>query len=249
MVAFPASDRVTFLDVQKSTLGTALDRGRGYRSIHGGGSWHPNGTTYALPTGGDIRIWNALTGNLIQRRTVSPPDIHTIDYSTDGRRLAIGELSGRVTMLDAATLAPVGHPVVLPDAVGRVALGRDNSTAVALTGIVQASGFRDESITEWHLLDLDAGTILDHGSLGVSAHVVDISPDGRYAAVGGHDGDLLVLDLDTGRAVRPPVRGHGQGTVVLSLAYSADGAQILTTAGTPRPSCGTAGPAWWTHRS
>jgi WD40 repeat protein len=60
--------------------------------------------------------------------------------------------------------------------------------------------------------------------------VVDISPDGRYAAVGGHDGDLLVLDLDTGHVVRPPVRGHGRGTLLLSLVYSADGAQILTTA-------------------
>jgi WD40 repeat protein len=231
MVALPTQDSVTFFDVRSNSIGNALDRGRGYRSISGGGTWHPDGRTYALPTGGDIRIWNAVTGDLVQSRTVSPPDIHTIDYSTDGRRLAIGELSGQVTMLDAATLSPVGHAVVLPEAVGRVSLGPDNSTAIALTGIVEASGFRDESITEWSLLDLDAGTVLDHGSLGFRAHLVDSSPDGRYAAIGGRDGELLVLDLDTGHAVRSPVRGHGQGSTLLSLVYSADGSQVLTTAG------------------
>jgi WD40 repeat protein len=230
MLAYPASHRVTFLDVSSSSLGEALDRGRGYRSDHGGGSWHPNGMSYALPTGGEIRIWNAVTGDLVRRRQVSPPDLDTVDYGTDGRRLAIGELSGRVTMLDAATLAPTGRPVVLPDAVGRVSLGPDGTTAVALTGTVDASGFRTESITDWNLLDLDAGEVRDHGPLGISGYVIDISPDGRYAAVGGHDGDLLVLDLDTGQVVRPPVRGHSQGSLVLSLVYSADGSQILTTA-------------------
>ena len=80
VLAYPASERVTFLDVQSSSLGPALDRGRGYRSSHGGGTWHPNGTRYALPTGGEIRIWNAVTGELVRRRQVSPSEINTIDY-------------------------------------------------------------------------------------------------------------------------------------------------------------------------
>jgi WD40 repeat protein len=67
---------------------------------------------------------------------------------------------------------------------------------------------------------------------------LDISPDGRYAAVAGGsladqvdvtgaDGMLAVIDLRAGRLVRPPVVAH-QG-VAFQLAYSPDGTRILTT--------------------
>jgi WD40 repeat protein len=89
------------------------------------------------------------------------------------------------------------------------------------------------------VLDLEAGTVEARGLLGMATGSwLDISPDGRYAAVAGGsladrvdvtgaDGMLAVIDLRAGRLVRPPVIAH-QG-VAFQLAYSPGGSRILTT--------------------
>jgi len=138
----------------------------------------------------------------------------------------IGELSGRVTMLDPSTLTPVGRPVRLKESVRSVAAGPDNRTAIALTGFDDASGFWVGSSPRWVLIDLEAGVVLDQGSLGFNGFVVDFSADGRRAAVGGFKGELAVLNLDTGEPVRPPRRIHD---LVTAVTYSADGTQLLTS--------------------
>jgi WD40 repeat protein len=46
--------------------------------------------------------------------------------------------------------------------------------------------------------------------------------------VGSAEGQLLILDLKTGEPVRPPVSQHDDA--VTSLAYSADGSRIVTSA-------------------
>ena len=155
------------------------------------------------------------------------PDISSIDYSTDGSRLVIGELSGRVTMLDPTTLEPVGRPVRLDESVSRVAAGPDNHTAFALTGDLDASEFWVSTNPRWAVVDLESGTVLDQGELGIDGYAVAFSPDGRHVAVGGRGGEVLVLDLETGEPVRPPVVGHDD--VVLSVTYSPDGKRLLTS--------------------
>jgi len=225
----PASSHVRFLDVHTGKVGPPLDRGTGYRPPHGEGSWHPDGVHYALPTGGQIRIWDARTGELITQGSPSGPFIRAIDYSPDGTRLVVGELSGRVTMLDATTLSPVGRPVRLDDAVCCVSAGPDNHTAIALTGFDEASGFWVgwNTATKWTLVDLDSGTVLNHGQLGFHGRTVAYSPDGQHIAVGGTDGHVLELDARTGEPLRPPVPGH-EGTVE-SLSYSPNSQRILTS--------------------
>jgi WD40 repeat protein len=70
--------------------------------------------------------------------------------------------------------------------------------------------------------------VLDEGALPVTApNRVDLSPDGRHAAVGAESGEVFVLDLETGAPVRPPVAGHDG--VILTLAYSADGRHLLSS--------------------
>ena len=155
-------------------------------------------------------------------------DIQSIAYSTDGSRLVIGELSGRVMTLDPATLAPLGRPVVLDDPVTRVAAGPDDATAVALTGTVDPSGFVFGATTQWSFVSLEAGRVLDHGRLDVDGTALDIAPDGSRAAIGGGDGEVLVLDLQNGEPLGPPVDVHD--SVVASLTYSEDGAWLLTSA-------------------
>ncbi len=224
-IAYPHEGHLTFFDVMANTVGAALPRGNGYR--RGGGSWHPDGDHYALATGGEIRIWSARTGQLAIKGRPSGPYVSGIDYSTDGSRLVIGELSGQVTMLDPTTLHSMGRPVRLDEPVCCVSAGPDNHTAIALTGFFNASGFWVGSSTRWVLVDLRSGTVVDEGALAINGRAVALSPDGRHGAVGGVGGELVLLDLDAGEPVRPPVVAHDDA--VLSLAYSADGQQLLTS--------------------
>ncbi|WP_281280831.1 BTAD domain-containing putative transcriptional regulator [Nocardioides guangzhouensis] len=226
----PTQSHVSFLDVDSGRVGTRLDRGHGYRPARGGGSWHPDGIHYALATGGEIRIWNAQSGRLTGMGRSSGPYVSAIDYSTDGSRLAMAELSGRVSMLDPTSLTPVGRSVELDEPVCCVSAGPDNHTALALTGPLDPAGFWAESITGWALVDLESGDVLDHDHVDMDLGRVAFSPDGRHAAIGGARsgrGEVLVLDTESGEPVRPPVVGHDG--VVDSLAYSTDGERILTT--------------------
>jgi WD40 repeat protein len=224
-VAYLSEDHVTFLDVGTNSVGQPLQRGQGYR--RSGGSWHPDGVHYALATGGEIRVWNARTGDLTVDGVPSGPYVSGIDYSADGSRLVLGELSGRVTMLDPATLQPVGRPVQLGQPVCCVSAGPDNHTAIALTGFDEASGFYVGASTHWVLVDLESGRVIEQGPLNINGREVAFSPDGRHAAIGGQGGEVLVLDLDSGEPVGPPVISHDDA--VLSLTYSPDGQKLLTS--------------------
>ncbi|MBA3781424.1 MAG: winged helix-turn-helix domain-containing protein [Nocardioides sp.] len=224
-VALPSDRKVLFFDVASGTSGSSLDRGDGYARIYG--SWHPDGIHYALATGGEVRIWDAQKSELVERARPSSRYVSGVDYSTDGARLVIAELSGRVTMLDPATLTPVGRTVRLGQPVGGVAAGPDNRTAIVLTGRLDASGFFVPSTAGWTLVDLVSGTVLDEGELGIDGKAVDYSPDGRHAAVGGAGGEVLVLDLGAGAPLGPPAVIANE--LVDSVTYSPDGARILAS--------------------
>lgn len=224
----PSASHVSFFDVSARKVVATVDRGQGYRPLHGEGGWHPDGVHYALATGAEIRIWNARTGKLTQRARPVGPRISAIDFSTDGSRLVIAEPSGRVSMLDSTTLTMVGHPAQLDEATCCVAAGPDNHTAIVLTGELDTAGFTVDSITGWALVDLRSGEVVRQGRLPMEGtQVVAVSPDGKQAAIGGKGGELLVLNTQTGEPLRSPVVGHDSG--VTTVAYSSDGDRILTT--------------------
>jgi len=216
---------IRFLDVEANTVGEPLERAEGYR--RGGGSWHPDGNHFALVTGGEVQIWDARTDALVRHGRPAGPEVSAVDYSTDGSRLVVGELSGRMTMLDAATLEPVGRPVVLDDAVCCVAAGPDNHTVFALTGNFTASNFWYGVGTRWMLVDLDDGAVVADGPLSINGRAVAVSSDGRQATVSSQDGEVMMLDLLTGKRVgQPDVSPHESST---SVKYSPDGRRFLTS--------------------
>jgi DNA-binding SARP family transcriptional activator/WD40 repeat protein len=227
LIALHDEEGIVFFDVASGTSGALLDRGDGYARPFG--TWHPDGVHFALATGGVVRIWDAKESKVVGRARPSGRYVSGIDYSTDGSRLVLGELSGQVTMLDPATLAPVGRRVRLEDPVGGVAGGPNNRTAIVLTGRLDASQYFVPSTTKWSLVDLVSGTVLDEGELGVDGEHLDYSPDGRHAAVSGRGGELLVLDLQTGAPLRSPAVIANE--VVDSVTYSPDGTSILAAGG------------------
>jgi len=226
-VAYQSPTGVTFLDVAAGKLGRALDRPSGSTGLWG--VWDPHGSRYALPTGDQVTVWDAPTGDVVVQGRPAGSDVTGIDYSTDGSRLAIADVSGAVVMVDPATLEPIGAPVRLEDVPCAVSLGPDNRTAFVATGVPKSAwGFWRIPCSDWALVDLESGSLLDTGTTGPEADIsrIDFSPGGDRVAVDG-SGGFVILDLETGQPVRPPVAVHDD--IVLSLLYSPDGSRILTS--------------------
>jgi WD40 repeat protein/DNA-binding SARP family transcriptional activator len=225
-VAYWASDRVVFLHVRSGRLRPPIRPPEG--AGQGRGSWHPDGVHYTRVAGGTVLVWDARRNRLVRESPVLEPQPVGVDHSTDGSRMAVITPSG-AALLESATLDPVAPPVRLDAAACAVALGPDNRTAMVLTAPPERLwSFWNVPCTGWTLVDLEAGTVRAQGALPVEAAGVDFSPRGGQAAVRGSGGEVLVLDLDTGAPVRPPVTGHDG--VVTTLTYSTDGERLVSSA-------------------
>ncbi len=65
----------------------------------------PSGNRLAvLYHDGNLAIWDVATGDLAQRALGRAQEVHTIDWSPDGKLLVSGGLLGSVTVWDAVTL-------------------------------------------------------------------------------------------------------------------------------------------------
>ena len=229
-IAYQDSTAITFYDVSAGRLGPTLDRPAG--SVKVAGAWDPHGSRYALPTGDHVAVWDARTGEVVSQGRPVDSDVRGVDYSSDGTRLAVADLSGAVVIVDPATLDPLGTRVQLDDTPCAVTLGPDNRTALVATGVPKTTwDFWNVPCSSWALVDLETGSVVDRGTLdlpGVGGiGRVDYSPDGDRVAM--IFSDLLVeLDLTTGQPLRPPVVAHdGSPTTFTSLTYSPDGRRDL----------------------
>jgi DNA-binding SARP family transcriptional activator/WD40 repeat protein len=228
---------VAFRDLRTGSETPVAPWGPGYR--HTIGAWHPDGLHYASAVGDRLVVRDMRTARRSESARLPGDRISEIDFTPDGTRLAVAEVSGRVTMLSTRTWDPVGRPVEVGDPVSWVQAAPDDRSVVVLTGGPGAQQLRVAPSPGWAVLDLENGTVESRGELGMAHGAwLDISPDGRYAAVAGGtlaeridatgaDGVLAVLDIRAGRLVRPPVIAH-QG-LAFQLAYSPDGSRILTT--------------------
>jgi DNA-binding SARP family transcriptional activator/WD40 repeat protein len=208
----------------------------GYRHTYG--AFHPDGRHFATTSDDEIRVWDA-DGEPTGQRTVLPGQrITEIDYTADGSRIAVSGLDGTVTMLDGTTLERVGTPVELGEPVSWVVARPDRRTAVVLLGGVEATGRFVVPNSGWAVVDLVDGVVVERGELEMRYHQwLDVSPDGRYAAVGGGDngdgalsgarGKVEVIDLTTGRGVAPAREWAGDQRS--QVVFSPDGTQLLTS--------------------
>ena len=193
----------------------------------GGGSWYSPRAEYLRAVGGTIYVWDGRTGRMRAGPHPVGDRVSEVDHSPDGSRVVISELSGTVTLLDGSTLQPVGRPVDLGGNVCCVALGPDNRTAFALIGGPERTFFWNDASDRWALVDLEEGKVVKEGSLGLGNGIwAAYSPDGRHVAAGGFDGDVAIVETETGQLVREPIRAHGD--IVPWLAFSADGSQVVS---------------------
>lgn len=222
-------------DYRDGSVGTILARD-GYRHTYG--AFHPDGRHFATTAGGRIMVWDEKEKLSVQRNAFPGQRITELDYTSDGSRIAVSELDGTVTMLDADTLKTVGTPVELSEPMSWVVARPDRRTAVVLLGGVEATGRFVVPNSGWALVDLVDGVVVRRGSLGMRyIHWLDVSPDGRFAVVtGGENGDgalsgaqgtVAVIDLSTGRLVAP-AREWG-GNPRSQIVFSPDGTQLLSS--------------------
>jgi len=164
-----------------------------------------------------IRFWNldeSAAGDIV------PDRLHADDYgnfcfSPDGRLMAGGCADNTVKVWDVATLKVRS---VLRNATYVAGFSKDGGELLTST--------RDGSPRWWNFQTQSTRQLPGYsGELG-RVISVDLSPDRRTAALGLARGEIQILDIDSGRSIGRPLRGH-QGAV-RSLAFSPKGDKLAS---------------------
>jgi WD40 repeat protein/DNA-binding SARP family transcriptional activator len=201
---------------------------RGTGLTDSSGSWSPDDERYAAGyQGGWIRVFQRGDTRAVVRRRILKHDIFEVSYTPDGRRLVATDNRGNVVMVDAATLRPVGRSLhIARTQTTELSAGPDNHTAFVTGSVIQHHWGWSDPVNRWWLVDLLRGKVLEHGQLDVTGTYNAFSPRGDRVAVGGLGGTVELLDLTTGRPVRPPVLAHDGD--VNSVTFNADGSRIAS---------------------
>ncbi len=218
-------DSYVFLDVARRRVRVARPPDMGL--TFGVGGWRKDQPIFLKSDGRTLREFDARSGRVLRSR-VRDGLIGDVGYSPDGTVAVEGALQGAVTLLDAESLEPVSSPVEL-DPVSSLGVGPDNRTAFAVTSAEPAGLFWMSWPSNWAVVDLHEGVVTHEGELEFFGNWGMMSPTGDRAVITGLEGgEVLILDLETGKPVRPFVVAH-PGNVGL-IAFSPDGSRLVTGA-------------------
>jgi WD40 repeat protein/tetratricopeptide (TPR) repeat protein len=181
-------------------------------------AWRPPRWEQLATADGDgfVRVWDWRSGQLVAEHQVADGYIGGIAYSDDGRRLVIGERSGRVFAVNPDTLQPLGAQVGLDDPVRDVFTGPDPDRVLVLLG----GG-------SYATVDLATGQVLRRVDLEVDPTWLDLSPDGTRLAVGTSAGRVGLAEVESGEWIQPPRDGHDGW--VWRVSFAADGSRFASS--------------------
>jgi len=188
----------------------------GHTSYVNGCDVSPDGTRIAsAASDGEVKIWNAETGQEMLRLRGATISMESCHYSPDGTRLVAGTRDGRVIVWDTTSGSEMWSVKVHDRPVPCCRFSHDGR------GIVSASWDSRVKL-------LDAGTGVE--LLAIAAHRGDacwaeFSSDDRGIISVGGDGQLKWWDAATGQSVRS-VKAHDSET--MSCRFSPDGRFIVT---------------------
>jgi WD40 repeat protein len=143
-----------------------------------------------------VRVWDVATGRQIHAVDGFEAAVMAVDIDPDGTRLAVGQVSGAVQIVDLATGRIVGDPFRGPRR--RIIHLRFSPDGSLLAGTVEDSTA--------HLWDVETGLALgprfqfDVETVNRQS-ALEFSPDGHRLLTVGRNGDVIAWDLEPERLV------------------------------------------------
>ena len=197
-------------------------------------SFSPDGTRIVAGTTDNSRVWDARTGTLLldlkvyTTRPISNRDwryVYSASFSPDGTRIVTGSFDGRsghAKVWDARTGTPLVERKGQMGAVSSASFSPDGARMVTDGGGVAAQVW--DARTGAPLLEFKGPRT------AVQPHCVSFSPDGKRIATSTNlmfmNGAIVQLwDARTGAPLHE-FKGHA--AAVTSMAFSPDGARIVT---------------------
>jgi WD40 repeat protein/tetratricopeptide (TPR) repeat protein len=175
------------------------------------------------------KVWEVATRRLVQRLNGQGGYSTSLQFSPDGKLLAIGSRQGTAILWSTETWKPA-RTLSNPDKdtvfSGSQQAGMIDDVAFSPDGKTLAIASRERNV---HLFDVATGTLLDTLKGHPSAvQAVVFSPDGRTLASGGSDQTVRLWNVQTGRELMQLDPGNVELGSVLTLAFSPDGKLLLT---------------------
>ena len=177
----------------------------------------------ALGEDGYVRVWNAVTGDLLKTIPLAdhPKSVSCIAYSPDGKWIVIGEAfvkakvyTGKVELLDAVAGQEVRALATHHWEVESVAFSRD--------GQWLASSNWDRKV---RVMEFPSGNPVRDFESPSKPSAVAISPDAKVIASGGLDSTVTLWDRESGKKLQR-LTGHTGG--IWSVSFSPDGQRLAS---------------------
>ncbi len=189
---------------------------------------------------GEVRVWNAQTGEAVSPPMQHQGTVNVVAFSPDGRRVVTGagnqsreQQPGEARVWDVQTGKPVTPPVKHIEAVTSAQFSADGQRVLTATGS-QLMGRRTSN--EVRVWSAQSGQPLAPPFKPLrGTMVLDLSPDGRRilaatesAGQQSQRGESRVWDAQTGKPVTPPMKHKD---AVFCAAFSKDGRRVATGSG------------------
>jgi WD40 repeat protein len=171
-----------------------------------------------------ILVWDAETSAIVHSIEFTD-SVFSLDFSSDGQLLAIGNNDGTVGIWDVS-----GDPQDW-QLTGHTMTGHtDRVTDVVFSpdGALVASGSRDKTIRLWDVATLESlGEPFIGHTDGITS--VDFSPDGTLVASGSRDTNIHIWDIKSGQSVGETLTDHLNW--VMDVSFSSDGNYLASSSG------------------
>jgi WD40 repeat protein len=167
-----------------------------------------------------VALYDVRSGRLLSRRPVRYAS--GLKFDRSGTKIAAAGEDGRVTFLDARSLAPTGKQIVQrPDTSGEYA---HNDLAWSPDGTRLAIAYTSQGKVA--VFDTTTGKLLVKLPEGPRAWTEAFTPDGSLLVTGGGMGIPSFWDTRTWKRVARPAQGHT--SVLFGMSVSPDGRTLAS---------------------